>query len=233
MILPIKYKIFDNKLWTLSFEDKWQVAKANVNSPYIPITQGFGVDFIYNKDTPVGWKGRYFYKDIIGGMEGHNGIDFVAPLRTSLFAPEDGIISRTSITYGKAIYLRGNYEHVFGHLNDILVIVGQEVKQGQLIGYCDNTGLYTTGSHLHWGLRPLDYDPQNGFGGYVDFRNMIADLSITGFPAVYRQIDEYRIQTGVEFNLTEEWKKIQKRFNTKITLHDFHEYLDLKSLINK
>jgi murein DD-endopeptidase MepM/ murein hydrolase activator NlpD len=40
----------------------------------------------------------------------------------------------------------------YWHLNQITVIEGQEVQQGELIGYLGNTGL-VTGPHLHWEMR--------------------------------------------------------------------------------
>lgn len=230
MKLPIKYRIYNNSLWVMSGDESWVRTKPTKAKILTPITQGFGVDFIYNQDTNPQWKGRWFYKDIIGNLQGHNGIDFIAPSWTCLYAPEDGEIIRTSVTYGKAIYLKSDkYEHVFGHLQDILVTLGQKVKKGQLIGHCDNTGLYTTGSHLHWGVRPIQADLQNGFNGYIDQRDMIENLEVYSFPDVYTEIDEYRLQSGVEFNKDEEWIKIQKKFNTTITRHDFHNYLTIKS----
>jgi murein DD-endopeptidase MepM/ murein hydrolase activator NlpD len=45
------------------------------------------------------------------------------------------------------------------HLKSFVATVGQQVKQGDLVAYSDNTGL-STGAHLHWDIviRGLNVD---------------------------------------------------------------------------
>jgi len=45
------------------------------------------------------------------------------------------------------------YKTIYYHLQKVLVKKTQEVRAGQLIGLADNTGIYTTGDHLHFGLK--------------------------------------------------------------------------------
>lgn len=184
MKLPIQYRLYDGYLWArIGRTESWQKIIRESAKIATPITQNFGNDFVYNLNSPVGWKGRYFYKDIIGGLNGHNGIDMDAPVGTCLYAPEDGVITvvKTGNDGCKEIRLLGEYEHVFLHLEDFNTVVGKQVKQGDLIGWCDNTGQFTTGSHLHWGVRPLSPDRNNGYAGYIDQRDF-TDFNIHKFP---------------------------------------------------
>lgn len=110
------------------------------------------------------------------GMKAHNGIDFIAPMGTPVYAAHDGEVFKTldksnsSPTAGYGVYVR----HVEGwwtlyfHLLDVTVKVDDKVKAGDLIGHADNTGQYTTGSHLHFGLYPAVRDNNNGYGGAID-----------------------------------------------------------------
>jgi murein DD-endopeptidase MepM/ murein hydrolase activator NlpD len=229
MFLPIKYRLYEGFLWVKSDGEIWTKVRPSKAKVVTPVTQWFGVDFIYNGERQD-WKGRWFYKEIIGNLQGHNGIDLETPNRTCLYAPEEGIITKTSITGGKSVYLTSKkYKHAFFHLQDILVALGQKVKQGQLIALTDNTGLYTTAPHLHWGVRPLNCDLQNGFNGYINQKDFVKSWDIHYWEEVYKQIDEYRIKTGIIFNDPKEWEKIQKKFKTKITCRDFFEYLSIKN----
>lgn len=183
MILPIKYKLWNNKLWVRDENDEWLAIQWNVKSDvYIPITQNFGNDFRYNLSQHPEWKGKWFYKEIIG-IPGHNGIDFKAPNGGKLYAPHDGKITEL-ITYdGNAIRLRGKeYESVFYHLKSFNCSLNQEVKEGDFIGLTDNTGLYTTAPHLHWGVRPINWDKNDPYRGYMDFRGFIEDLEVHKLP---------------------------------------------------
>jgi hypothetical protein len=72
------------------------------------------------------------------------------------------------------------YKTIYYHLEKVLVKAGDKIKQGQIIGLADNTGKYTTGSHLHFGLKFLKNGKvenyYNGYFGAVDpapyFANM-------------------------------------------------------------
>ena len=83
----------------------------------------------------------------------HSGVDISVPYGTRVEAPSDGIVMQAGVEsgYGNQIVL----DHGFGmtskycHLSKMFVVVGQEVKRGQVIGAVGMTGR-TTGPHLHY-----------------------------------------------------------------------------------
>ena len=104
------------------------------------------------------------------GMQGHNGIDYGLPCGTPVIAAFNGTIYSgfEANGYGNYIFLRddqGN-EAVYGHLSRIQVGSGR-VSEGQQIGLSGTTG-NSTGCHLHFGYRPIGYNRNNGFLGYVN-----------------------------------------------------------------
>lgn len=104
------------------------------------------------------------------GMQGHNGIDFGLPCGTPVIAAFNGTIYSgfEANGYGNYIFLRddnGN-EAVYGHLSRIQVGSGR-VSEGQQIGLSGTTG-NSTGCHLHFGYRPVGYNRNNGFLGYIN-----------------------------------------------------------------
>jgi murein DD-endopeptidase MepM/ murein hydrolase activator NlpD len=108
-------------------------------------------------------------------LKGHNGIDFEANIGTEIMAVENGTIftiNDNNPGYGYYIDQRtNNAQIIYGHLSKILVHPGQEVKAGDIIGLSGNTG-FSTGSHLHLGIRYLNGNAvinwDNGYDGYVD-----------------------------------------------------------------
>lgn len=91
-------------------------------------------------------------------MEGHHGIDIAASGTVPIFATASGTVSRvqpdkTFGTYGNMVTIKhaNGWESLYGHLSRYIVKRGQEVKQGQVIGYMGNTG-GSTGQHLHFEL---------------------------------------------------------------------------------
>jgi len=119
------------------------------------------------------------YKEL--GLAGHNGIDISLENGDPIYAAHDGIIDfagTDSMSYmngpaGLGITLKGDgYKTIYWHLLEFKVKPGDRVKMGDLIALGDNTG-YSTGSHLHFGLKLLDnagnvLDRNNGYDGAVD-----------------------------------------------------------------
>lgn len=100
-------------------------------------------------------------------MKFHEGLDFSASIGTNVFATADGTVSYASVKngYGNCIDIDHGYNYLtrYGHLSQILVKNGQEVKRGDLIGKVGSTGK-STGPHLHYEVRfkgkaqnPVDY----------------------------------------------------------------------------
>lgn len=99
---------------------------------------------------------------------GHTGEDYPCPVGTPVRAPGDGVIAYEGfpqtmngsdnpwlLTKGGglvAVLDCGDAEptFIFGHLNQTVVDKGQRVRKGDIIGYTGNTGLWTTGPHLHF-----------------------------------------------------------------------------------
>lgn len=83
----------------------------------------------------------------------HSGVDICTPYGTRVEAGGDGIVMRAGWDsgYGNEIVLDHGYGLTtkYGHLSKIFVVVGQEVKRGQVIGAVGLTGK-TTGPHLHY-----------------------------------------------------------------------------------
>ncbi len=87
----------------------------------------------------------------IGGF--HTGLDFCGGEGLQIFTPAPG-----RVVFAAPLTVRGNatiIDHGWGvysgiwHQSEILVNVGDEVEQGQVIGLVGGTGR-VTGAHLHW-----------------------------------------------------------------------------------
>ncbi len=112
--------------------------------------------------------------DIYGeyGLLGHNGIDWGLPNGTPIHAPHSGkILERAydSGGYGEYIKIQNEAQgSILAHLQRKFVVsVGQEVGEGEHIGYSNNTG-NSTGPHLHWGYYTLPRDRSNGYSGTIN-----------------------------------------------------------------
>jgi murein DD-endopeptidase MepM/ murein hydrolase activator NlpD len=92
----------------------------------------------------------------------HGGLDIAAATGTPFVAPADGVVilaaKNTPFTLEGHLLIidHGNgLNSAFLHCSQLLVEVGQFVKQGQVIGKVGATGR-AEGAHLHWGLRWRD-----------------------------------------------------------------------------
>lgn len=107
------------------------------------------------------------YMEILG-TNGHNGIDFAVPNGTEIIAPIDMFISQSGIDSKGGIYFVGEvredqntrYELIFVHNKINLVVPGIRIKKGEVVAISDNTG-WSSGPHLHFGVRVETYDVQN------------------------------------------------------------------------
>lgn len=114
---------------------------------------------------------NYGYGDVFFENVVHTGIDIPGDIGTPILAAGAGkvIYAGQGIyrggenvyddPYGKAIVIQHSFSYqgeplytLYAHLDEILVVEGQEVKAGENIGCMGNTGK-TTGPHLHFEIR--------------------------------------------------------------------------------
>lgn len=104
----------------------------------------------------------YGHRLLNGEYQFHAGVDLVGLNSSLIIAPCDGIIESSTIIYDKSnkTWEWGNYvkiakqgyEIFLCHMNERYVSVGQEVKQGEVLGREGNTG-YAYGNHCHLEVR--------------------------------------------------------------------------------
>jgi murein DD-endopeptidase MepM/ murein hydrolase activator NlpD len=86
----------------------------------------------------------------------HNGIDIPGPVGTPIYATADGTVGRAQRLGGYGNYVEVEHGNAmqtrYGHLSQILVQPGQQVRRGDMIGLMGSTGR-STGSHLHYEVR--------------------------------------------------------------------------------
>ncbi|WP_228000592.1 M23 family metallopeptidase [Nocardia australiensis] len=97
----------------------------------------------------------------------HAGLDFGDPIGAPIATVTDGTIIEAGPASGFGLWVRVQQDDgsvgVYGHVNDILATVGQEVRAGDIIATVGNRG-YSTGPHLHYevhepGVGPVDPRP--------------------------------------------------------------------------
>jgi len=116
-------------------------------------------------------------------LAGHDGIDYNLSLGTPVLSADSGMVVLAGDgDYGTTIVLQHDWgKSYYGHLSKIEVTLGQRVSKGQQIGMSGNTGL-STGAHLHFGIKPLRFDPKNGYYGKIN-------------PLPYLEIPENQVST--------------------------------------
>jgi murein DD-endopeptidase MepM/ murein hydrolase activator NlpD len=86
----------------------------------------------------------------------HAGLDISAPTGTVVRATADGLVDSAAQVngYGREVILDHGHgvRTVYGHLSGMLVMAGQQVVRGQIIGFVGQTGR-STGPHLHYEVR--------------------------------------------------------------------------------
>jgi murein DD-endopeptidase MepM/ murein hydrolase activator NlpD len=130
-------------LWSqVSLRPRWEGPfRYPVEISSLRITSHFGTRRSYN-DSPA--------------TSFHGGTDFGGGVGVPIYAAAAG-----TVVLAEELTLRGNavlIDHGMGlfsgywHQSQLVVVKGQEVQAGDLIGYMGNSGL-VTGPHLHWEIR--------------------------------------------------------------------------------
>ncbi len=155
---------------TLSVGDVVDIPDGEIR--YIPQTQTAGtsqrLSTVENNNSVAA---GYYLRPIKGGdrtqgIHGHNAVDLAAPVGTPILASALGTVtvSRTggwNFGYGNYIVINhpNGSQTLYAHNSQNIVSVGQEVVQGQVIGYMGSTGR-STGPHVHFEIRN---GPRNPF----------------------------------------------------------------------
>jgi murein DD-endopeptidase MepM/ murein hydrolase activator NlpD len=86
----------------------------------------------------------------------HTGVDLAAPYGTPVKVAADGIVSKTEWSggYGMLVVVGhgGGLETYYAHLSRFSVVVGQEVRRGDVIAMSGGSGRATS-PHLHYEIR--------------------------------------------------------------------------------
>ena len=167
-----------------------------------------------SKKSPIN---QFFGQNLINygqwGMKGHNGLDYALEDGEPLWACFDGFASQADtkdVGYGINVRIETGVftvegipvklEAVYAHLKSVAVKVGTWVKEGDLVAYVDNTGIGSTGTHLHFGIKPLyelsestfAWDSKNGYAGWIDpyplFKGKISDKCYEVWKKTSKQI---------------------------------------------
>ena len=136
----------------------------------------------------------------------HRALDFRAAVGTPVYAAEGGTVEtayrwngkRTQgdiNSYGNMVKLRhttykyGTLETLYAHLSKLCVTQGQQVREGQLIGYSGDTG-NCYGAHLHFEVRYKNrrVNPLNWLD--ADFAAASTAVRLGGYQSVARPAAE-------------------------------------------
>ncbi len=111
----------------------------------------------------------YRIHPIYGDRRLHKGVDLGASKGTPIYASKSGTVSTASYDGSRGYYVRidhgDGFKSEYLHMTHYIVKSGQQVTQGQVIGYVGSTGA-STGPHLHFGI---SYN-----GNYVNPANYVS-----------------------------------------------------------
>ncbi len=112
--------------------------------------------YIWPCEVNEGISSDYGGRDLYGAYDFHLGIDIPGTLGDEVWASDGGEVVWASYTpsYGNSIRIQHDdgYVTLYAHLDELLVEVGDNVYQGQLIGKMGQTGA-AYGVHLHFEVR--------------------------------------------------------------------------------
>ena len=122
----------------------------------------------------------------------HYGQDFEVPYGTEVYATGDGIIAESgwnSGGFGNYIVIDHDYgvQTTYGHLSNIRVSKGMNVKRGDLIGLSGSSGT-SSGPHLHYQIEQFG-DKKNPINF---FNNDISEVEFTEMIQTFGSKSKFR-----------------------------------------
>lgn len=109
-----------------------------------------------------------FYEEL--GLLSHNGLDFKTPIGTPVKSAHEGTLTTGIYADGtwwaKVTNIKTGLMTVYFHLSKFNIPSGTFVKEGKVIAFSGNSGKYTTGPHLHFGIYEI-----NGNGNIKNYSN--------------------------------------------------------------
>jgi murein DD-endopeptidase MepM/ murein hydrolase activator NlpD len=130
----------------MAIEDKKNEWKREME--YLPMISP--VNVIYRLGDGMKFREKH---PVLGTPQWHHGQDFSTPYGTSVYATGSGkvIEAGRNSGFGNCIVIDHGYGYrsTYGHLSNIRVTVGLNIKRGDLIGLSGSTGT-STGPHLHY-----------------------------------------------------------------------------------
>ena len=165
-LLTQRLDLFDRQLYAQSISfDQLRVEAGRQKEKIARIPSIIPIDI---KDYTMSSGYGYRRDPVYGSTKFHAGLDFAAKTGTPVYATGDGTVevAERKSGYGNCIDISHGYNYLtrYAHLSEILVMPGQEVKRGDLIGKVGSTGK-STGPHLHYEVRFKD-EPQNPVNYY-------------------------------------------------------------------
>ena len=131
--------------------------KRRANKKLVTILRIFEVDINLLQPVEGINTGSFGRRRVFNGQprRPHSGMDFAAEEGTPIIAPSAGKVIELGDFFfsGKLVYVDHGQGLIsmFAHMSDIDVVLGEQLKKGQVLGKVGSTGR-VTGPHLHWSL---------------------------------------------------------------------------------
>ena len=116
------------------------------------------------------------------GKKSHGAEDVPCPHKEPILNSADGKVIHidTDRATGLGIVVfhpQYNLKTIHWHFDSLDVVLGQNVKQGELLGLADSTG-YSMGTHDHWAVKRTGnkgntINKDNGWNGAIPFRHLV------------------------------------------------------------
>lgn len=136
-----------------SEEDRELIRNARSNSSNIPLWEGSFLQPVEGRISTEFGVVRYVNNELTGYR--HSGLDIASPLGTPIKTTNSGVVTlaRSFNVSGETIIIDHglNVFSSYYHLDKIIVVEGDRVEKGDVIGEVGSTG-FSTGPHLHWSM---------------------------------------------------------------------------------